>query len=175
MRQVVSHVCFEITVYLGVKETCTSLYLAAAEPGWHTPVLVCLFASSQLINSPCHRSLLVWDFQTCSHGISAPSAVRWRVEGPSLARGLFCLDLIIKMLVFQAKVVEFRVATVFSEEGGKKGWLTHFFYAYNLIFLFSLTSSAISPIHSTLTTHPSCVSNWFLCTIFLFKLSLAAW
>lgn len=102
------------------------MYLAAAEPGWHTAMLAC-WQGFQLISHPAMEPY--W-FGSCKP-VGCASLHRMPFDGAEkpleLAHSLFCLDLIMKMLVILCKIIAFGVSTVLPShsQGKKKGELSH--------------------------------------------------
>lgn len=134
-----------------------------AEPGWAYPQ--CLFIgkfSADKFTLPPELIGLVCPNQE-SQGISAPSAVGWRAEALRLAHGLFYLDLIIKMLVFLAKVIYFGVTAVLPGEGERK---TNSHTSFTLRISCSCFPLLLVPFilytRLWLLSHHSWVSNSFL-------------
>lgn len=133
------------------------MYLAAAEPGWHTAMLAC-WQGFQLISYPAMEPY--W-FGSCKP-VGCASLHRMPFDGAEkpleLAHSLFCLDLIMKMLVILCKIIAFGVSTVLPShsQGKKKRRTLTYCDALRLLWCsyFSFTFGAISPVHSTLTTQP---------------------
>lgn len=172
MRQVVSYVCDNCVV--GSKIKGNSWRLAPA----------CTYLQQNQAGIPqCSLAGKVFSWQihpaVRAYWFGSPKPVVWTslhrmpfngTEKPlKLARGLFCLDLIIKMFVFLAKIIalEWQLSFPITPRGKKKGWLSH--------TCGTLRPSSLVPFllytPLWLLSHYSCVSSSFILAIFLFSLS----
>lgn len=182
MRQVVSHVCDNCVI--GSKIEGNSRRLAPA----------CTYLQQNQAGIPqCSLAGKVFSWQIHpamrAYRFGSPKCVVWTslhrmpfdgMEKPlKLAHGLFCLDLIIKMFVFLAKIIAFGVTAVLPNHSQgnqkKKKADSHILLVHLDIFALLISPSSLVPFllytPLWLLSHYSCVSSSFILAIFLFSLS----